>query len=125
MPTDRSIHVTGRILQDTGLPPLLVTVMEPWVIALETGTLGMREVVTLASFSTAKSLRRRVVVPLSLDMAIDAALEASVGFAEALDKREARVAEPRAVALSALKAVVEQLHTAEPSEDTRALGLGW
>ncbi|TXN71465.1 hypothetical protein [Methylobacterium sp. WL6] len=119
------MDVTSRILDDADLPPLVTTVIRPWVIAIETGTLGMREVVTLAATSTAKSLKRRVVVLPPVDMAIDAALKASVGFAEALDKREARVAEPRAAALAALVAVIEQLRTVEPSEDTRALGLGW
>ena len=85
----------------------------------------MREVVTLAAFSTVKSLKRRVVIHPPLDTAVDAAMEASVSFAEALDKREAKVAELRAAALAALVLVLAQLRTAKPSEDTLALGLGW
>ena len=99
--------------------------MRPWVTAIETGTLGMREVVASAASSTAASLKRRVVVPPWLDLAIAEAVVASIAFAEALDKRDARTPEPRAAALAALVAVIENLRTAEPSEDTRALGLGW
>jgi hypothetical protein len=99
--------------------------MRPWVTAIETGTLGMREVVASAAASTAASVKRRVVVRSALDLAIAAAVVASVEFAEALDKRDAKVAEPRAAALAALIVVIEKLRTAEPSEDTRALGLGW
>ena len=113
------------ILDAAGLPALLATVMKPWVTAIETGTLGMREVVTSAASSTSASLKRRVFVVPALDMAIAAAVAASGAFAEALDKRDAKVAEPRAAALAALVMVIESLRTAEPSEDTRALGLGW
>jgi hypothetical protein len=58
-------------------------------------------------------------------MAIDVALGASAAFAEPHDMTEARLAETRAAALPALRAVIEHIRTAEPSEDTRALGLGW
>jgi len=94
-------------------------------MAIETGTLGMREAVTSASSSTAASLKRRVVVSPAFDMTIATAVLASATFAAALDKRDARVAEPRAVALAGLLAVIKGLRTAKPSEDTRALGLGW
>ncbi|MCJ2078876.1 hypothetical protein MKK68_25110 [Methylobacterium sp. E-016] len=94
-------------------------------MAIETGTLGMREVVASAAASTAASLKRRVVVPPWLDIAIAEAVVASVTFAEALDKRDARTAEPRAAALVALAVVIENLRTAKPSDDTRAIGLGW
>ena len=114
--------MTGRILEDAELPPLLATVMRPWVLAIETGTLGMREAVTSAASSTAASLKRRIVVPPWLDIAIAEAVVASVAFAEALDKRDARTPEPRAAALAV---VIESLRRAEPSEDTCALGLGW
>ena len=115
----------ARILDAAGLPPLLTTVMKPWVTAVETGTLGMREVVTSAASSTAASLKRRVVVLPGLDIAIVEAMVASVAFASALDKRDAKVAELRAAALAALESMIELLRTAEPSENTRALGLGW
>lgn len=61
----------------------------------------------------------------ALDLAIAAALIASNTFAHALDKRSAVATKPRAAALAALEVVIELLRTAEPSEDTRALGLGW
>ena len=115
----------SRILEDAGLPPLLETVVRPWVTAIETGTLGMREVVASVASSTAASLKRRVVVPPWLDLTIAEAVVASVAFAEALDKRDARTPEPRAAALAALAVVIENLRSAEASEDTRALGLGW
>ncbi|TXM94727.1 hypothetical protein [Methylobacterium sp. WL116] len=117
--------MTGRILEDAELQPLLATVMRPWVAAIETGTLGMREAVIFAASSTAASLKRRVVVPPWLDMTIAEAVVASIAFAEALDKRDARTPEPRAAALAALMVVIENLRTVEPSDETRALGLGW
>lgn len=113
------------ILDGANLPPLLATVVKPWVTAVETGTLGMRDVVASAASSTAASVKRRVVVLPALDTAIAAAVVASVAFAEALDKRDAKVAAPRAAALAALEDVVELLRTAEPSKETRALGLAW
>ena len=117
--------MTGRVLEDAELPPLLATVMRPWVTAIETGTLGMREAVASAASITAASLKRRVVVLPWLDIAVAEAVVASDAFAAALDKRDAKVAEPRAAALASLKVVIELLRSAEPSEDTRALGLGW
>ncbi|RYF11050.1 MAG: hypothetical protein EOO40_04020 [Deltaproteobacteria bacterium] len=113
------------ILEGAGLPPLLATVMRPWVAAVEAGTLGMRELVTSAASSTAASLKRRVVILPALDMAIAAAVAASDAFAHALDKRSATATKPRAAALAALEVVIEHLRTVEASEDTRALGLGW
>ena len=113
------------ILDAAGLPPLLATVMKPWVTAIETGTLGMREVVTSAASSTAASLKRRVFIVPALDIAIAAAVVASDTFAQALDKRSAATTKPRTAALAALEVVIEHLRTVEPSEDTRALGLGW
>ena len=113
------------ILDEAGLPPLLATVMKPWVTAVETGTLGMRDVVTSAASGTAASLKRRVVVLPCLDIAIAQAVVASVSMATALDKRSAKVAGSRASALAALEVVIELLRTAEPSQDTLALGLGW
>jgi hypothetical protein len=85
----------------------------------------MREVVAAAASSTAASVKRRVVVLPALDQAIAAAVVASVRFAEGLDKRGAATTKPRAAALAALEVVIEHLRTVEPSEDTRALGLGW
>ncbi|RYF23976.1 MAG: hypothetical protein EOO77_01140 [Oxalobacteraceae bacterium] len=113
------------VLDRVGLPPLLATVMKPWVTAIETGTLGMRELVTSAASSTAASLKRRVVVVPALDITIAKAVVASATFASALDKPKAETAGPRAAALAALVVVIEHLRTVEPSEDTRALGLGW
>ena len=117
--------MTDRILEAAGLPPFLETVMRAWVVAVETGTLGMREVVFLAASGTAASLKRRVVVLPAVDMAIAEAVVASVAFASALDRAKAETAEPRAAALIALVAVIKHLRTAKPSEDTQALGLGW
>ena len=113
------------ILEGAGLQPLLATVMRPWVAAVEAGTLGMRELVTSAASSTAASVKRRVVVLPALDAAMTAAVAASVALANALDKRSAATAKPRAAALAALEVVIEHLRTVEPSEDTQALGLGW
>ncbi|MCJ2042929.1 hypothetical protein MKK55_28865 [Methylobacterium sp. J-059] len=115
----------AHLLETAGLPPLLETVMLPWMTAVETGTLGMRQVVTSAASSTAASLKRRVVVVPALDMAIAEAVVASVAFAAALDQPKAGTTEPRAAALAALMVLIGKLHTATPSEDTRALGLGW
>ena len=113
------------ILDGADLQPLLATVMRPWVTAVETGTLGMRELVTSAASSTAASLKRRVVILPALDMAIATAVIASITFAHALDKRGTVATKPRAAALAALEVVIEHLRTVEPSEDTRVLGLGW
>ena len=50
---------------------------------------------------------------------------ASVVLAEALDKPDAKKFELRAAALIALVLVIENPRAAEPSVETRALGLGW
>jgi hypothetical protein len=113
------------ILDGADLPPLLATVVKPWVTAVKTGTLGMHDVVASAASSTAASVKRRVVVWPGLDMAIAAAVEASVAFAEALAKRGAATTKLRSEALASREVVIEHLRTAAPSEDTRALGLGW
>lgn len=113
------------ILDGADLPPLLATVVKPWVTAVEAGTLGMRDVVASAASSTAASVKRRVIVWPALDTAIVAAVMASVAFAEALDKRGAATTKLRSEALASLEVVIEHLRKAAPSEETRALGLGW
>ncbi|MCJ2040122.1 hypothetical protein MKK55_14405 [Methylobacterium sp. J-059] len=122
---DRGALMAGGILEGAGLPPFLQAVMSPWVVAIETGTLGMREMVAAAASSTAANLKRRVVVDPALDLAIAQAVVASVALAEELDKRDAAPTKPRAAALAAVEAVIAHLRTAAPNEDTRALGLGW
>lgn len=117
--------MAGQILEGAGLPPFLEAVMRPWVVAIETGTLGMRDTVAAAASSTAANLKRRAVVEPDLDVAIARAVVASITLAEALDKRGAVPTKPRAAALAALEAVIERLRTAEPSAHTRAIGLGW
>ena len=113
------------ILEGAGLPPFLETVMRPWVAALETGTLGMRDEVAAAASGTAASLKRRAIVTPALDAAIAQAVATSVIFAEALGTRSTTATQARAAALASLEVVIEHLRTAKPSEDTRALGLGW
>ncbi|TXM63787.1 hypothetical protein FV226_27250 [Methylobacterium sp. WL12] len=113
------------ILEGAGLEPLLATVMRPWVSAVETASPGMHGMMASATSSTAASLKRRVVVLPALGSALEVAVAASNLFAAALDTKNGRVAEQRATALGALVVLIENLRSAEPSEDTRALGLGW
>lgn len=117
--------MAGGILEGAGLPPFLQAVMRPWVVAVETATLGTCDVVAAAASSTAANLKRRVVIMPWLDVALAEAVAATMCFAAALDKRDAKVTESRATALAALVVVIENLRVVEPSEDTRALGLGW
>ena len=113
------------ILEGSGLQPLLATVMRPWVAAIESGTLGMRDEVAAAASGTAASLKRRVVVLPALDVAIAKAVVTSATFADSIGTRGTTTTKTRAAALASLEVVIEHLRTAAPSEDTRALGLGW
>ena len=113
------------ILEEAGLPQFLETMMRPWVLAIETGTLGMRDEVAAAASGTAASLKRRIIVLPALDMAIAQAVATSATFADALGPKGTTTTETRAAALVSLEVVIEHLRTAAPSEDTRALGLGW
>ena len=113
------------ILENAGLPPFLATIMKPWATAIENGTPGMRDEVAAAASGTAASLQRRVVVLPALGMAIAQAVAKSATFANTLGTRGTTATQTRAAALASLEVVIEHLRTALPSEDTRALGLGW
>jgi hypothetical protein len=114
------------ILEGAGLPQLLETMMRPWVTALETGTLGMRDEVAAAASGTATSLKRRIIVVPALDKAITQAMVTSATFADVLGRpKGTTTTQARAAALASLEVVIEHLRAVEPSEDTRSLGLGW
>lgn len=107
------------------LPALIATILRPWASAVETASLGMGEIVTAEASNSASSLRRRVKVTPALDLAITEAVAVSALLASALDHRQAGATEPRAAAMAALAKLAGELRSVEPSESTRALGLGW
>ena len=115
----------GTLVETAGLPPLVATILRPWVNSVEAAPLGMGDVVIAEASSTATSLKRRVKVEPALDAAIMKAVATSALLAAALNHKNAETAELRATALAALAKMVGELRLVEPSESTRALGLGW
>ncbi|WP_210250992.1 hypothetical protein [Methylobacterium sp. WL8] len=68
-------------------------------------------------------MKRRIVVLPALGVALEEAVAASSTFAAALDTKNGRVVEQRTAALATLMVLIDKLRSAEPSEDTRALGV--
>lgn len=113
------------ILVAADIPPLIATILRPWINRAETATHGMGEIVKADAKSATNSLRRRLVVTPAMEIAIDAAEKASATLARSLSQTDAIDIPPRSPALTALKDLIDTLHGAQPSESTRALGLGW
>ena len=108
----------------TGLPTVLDTLLRPWVSAIESTGLGMGSIVANAVVSTSLSLDRRVLVTSAISGALAEAQSASNALAQKLDKQLPAPDERRA-ALAALAVLTDTLRQSQPSDGTRALGLGW
>lgn len=108
----------------TGLPTVLDALLRPWVSAIESTGLGMGSIIANAVVSTSLSLDRRVIVTATISGALAEARIASDALAQKLDKQMPASNERRA-ALAALAVLTDTLRQSQPSEGTRALGLGW
>ena len=107
-----------------GLPSVIDAVVKPWLDAIESTGLGMGSVVANAVVSATMSINRRVVMTPDLSGYLAEARGASDALAQALDRHKSTTAERKA-ALAALAVLTDKLRLSEPSESTRALGLGW
>lgn len=114
-----------NILIAADIPPLIATILRPWINRAETATYGMGEIVTADAKSATNSLRRRLVLTPAMEIAIDAAETASVALARSLSQADAIDTPPRSPALTALIELIKTLRGARPSESTVSLGLGW
>lgn len=108
----------------SGLPTVLDALLRPWVSAVESTGLGMGSMIANAVVSTSLSLGRRVVVTATIKGALAEARTASDALAQKLDKQMPAPKERRE-ALAALAVLTDTLRQSQPSEGTRALGLGW
>lgn len=107
-----------------GLSSVIDAIVKPWIDAVESTSLGMGSVVANAVVSATMSIDRRVVVTPDLSGYLAEARNASETLAHALDRHKSTTAERKA-ALAALAVLTDKLRLSEPSESTRALGLGW
>jgi hypothetical protein len=107
-----------------GLPSVIDAIVKPWIDAIESTGLGMGSVVASAVVSASMSINRRIVVTPDLSGYLAEARNASEAFAQVLDRHKSTTAERKA-ALAALAVLTDKLRLSEPSESTRALGLGW
>jgi len=82
-------------------------------------------VVRLTAENTVANLRRRVMATSPLETAMEDALLASDALAQDLDRRGSSWPNMRTEALVALNALILQLGSAEPTEQTKESGLGW
>ena len=108
----------------TGLPTVLDALLRPWVSAIESTGLGMGAMIASAAVSSSLSLERRVIITAAISSALAEAQSASDAMAQKLNKQMPAQGERRE-ALAALAVLIETLRQSEPSEGTRALGLGW
>ena len=111
-----------NILIAADIPPLIATILRPWINRAETATYGMGEIVTADAKSATNSLRRRLVLTPAMEIAIETA---SVALARSLSQADAIDTPPRSPALTALIELIKTLRGARPSESTVSLGLGW
>ncbi len=114
-----------NILIAADIPPLIATILRPWINRVETATHGMGEIVKADAKSATNSLRRRIVVTPAMEIAIDAAEKASATLTRSLSREDPDDAPPRSPALAALMDLINTLHGAQPSKSTVSLGLGW
>ena len=99
-------------------------IVKPGLDAVESTGLGMGTVVTNAVVSATMSIDRRVVVTPDLLGYLAEARDASETLAQKLNRGKPAQVERKA-ALAALAVLTDKLRLSEPSESTRALGLGW
>lgn len=107
-----------------GLPSVIDAIVKPWLDAVESTGLGMGSVVANAVVSATMSINRRVVVTPDLSGYIAEARNASETLAQRLNQGKPAHVERKA-ALAAVAVLTDKLRVSEPSESTRALGLGW
>lgn len=117
--------VTVRAHETGDLPAILAMALWPWTDIVETATATMGDVVRLTAENTVANLRRRVMATSPLETAMEDALLASDALAQDLDRRGSSWPNMRTEALVALNALILQLGSAEPTEQTKESGLGW
>ena len=108
----------------TGLPSVIDAIIKPWIDAVESTGLGMGSVVATTVVSATLSINRRIIVTADLSSYLAEARSASEALAQKLD-RQAPAPDERKAALAALAVLIDKLRLSEPSDSTRALGLGW
>jgi hypothetical protein len=121
---EAEVHSMQQIPDLAGLPSVIDAIVKPWLDAVESTGLGMGSVVANAVVSATMSINRRVVVTPDLSGYIAEARNASETLAQRLNQGKPAHVERKA-ALAAVAVLTDKLRVSEPSESTRALGLGW
>lgn len=112
-------------IDTNGLPSVLVTLLAPWLAAIDTSEVGMGDHLTAMAAHSSMSLLHRIEPTPALERAFVDARAATDTLALALDRK-------RTVPLWVCKAVrgamsnlITTLRCAEPNAVTKELGLGW
>ncbi|MHB2208269.1 hypothetical protein [Methylobacterium sp. CM6257] len=108
-----------------GLPPILATLLSPWLDAIEASEPGLGDHVMAIAEHCLETLQRRIELTPALEQAFVDARAMTDMLASAIDG--GRVVPPwvRNGARGALASLAEALQGAEPNAITIELGLGW
>jgi hypothetical protein len=109
----------------SGVPPVLVTLLTPWLNAIEISASGIGEHVTATAAHSFMALRRRIELTPSLEQALADARAATDTLATAIDRRRVVPLWIRDAVRKAMIDLIAALRRAEPNAVTRELGLGW
>jgi hypothetical protein len=112
-------------LDTSSLPPVLATLLTPWLNAIEVSGLGIGEHVTATAAHSFMALRRRIELTPSLEHALVDARAATDTLATAIDRRRTVPLWIHDAAREAMIDLIAALRCAEPNAVTKELGLGW
>lgn len=112
-------------IDTNGLPSVLVTLLAPWLAAIDASEPGMGDHLTAIAAHASMSLLHRIELTPALELALVDARAATDTLALALDRKRTV---PRWVCKAvrgAMSNLITTLRRAEPNAVTKELGLGW
>lgn len=113
------------LLDTSSLPPVLATLLTPWLNVIEVTGPGIGEHVTATAAHSFTALRRRIELTPALEHALADARAATDTLATAMDRRRVVPFWIRNAARAAIADLIAALRCAEPNAVTRELGLAW
>lgn len=113
------------LLDTSSLPPVLTTLLTPWLNAIEVSGPGIGEHVTATAAHSFMALRRRIELTPALEHALADARAATDTLATAIDGRRVVPFWIRNATREAMIDLIVALRCAEPNAVTRELGLAW
>lgn len=112
-------------IDTNGMPSVLVTLLAPWLAAIEASEAGMGDHLTAIAAHSSMTLLHRIELTPALERALVDARAATDTLALALDRKRTVPLWIYKAARGAMSHLITTLRCAEPNAVTKELGLGW